>query len=251
MGTIAPKTGIAPFTELVAHVMSMEPYASARLVFWVVDNGSSHAGQASIDRMNTAWPTATLVHLPVHASWLNQVEIYFSVLQRKAISQSTSPTSTPSPSASSPSRTATTGQHPVRLDLQPHRPPRTAQPDRPTRAEHHPHHRCLTPGRGGEGDDILRNDRVLEHGGCAPAPEERPLAVDRLPSAVVIVGRFVVLLRHVPPLDRRRSGGGAEHDEGSGGLPKYCTLRHRGAHRSEPRSPCIADGLPRSRREPS
>ena len=35
--------------------------------------------------MGTAWPTATLVHLPIHASWLNQVEIYFSVLQRKAI----------------------------------------------------------------------------------------------------------------------------------------------------------------------
>jgi hypothetical protein len=25
------------------------------------------------------------VHLPVHASWLNQVEIYFSVLQRKVL----------------------------------------------------------------------------------------------------------------------------------------------------------------------
>lgn len=86
LGTIADKTGIAPFTELVEKVMSVEPYASARRVFWVVDNGSSHAGQASIDRMNTAWPTATLVHLPIHASWLNQVEIYFSVLQRKAIS---------------------------------------------------------------------------------------------------------------------------------------------------------------------
>jgi hypothetical protein len=55
-------------------------------VFWVVDNGSSHAGQAAIDRMAAAWPTATLVHLPIHASWLNQVEIYFSVTQRKAIS---------------------------------------------------------------------------------------------------------------------------------------------------------------------
>ncbi|MCW2718319.1 IS630 family transposase [Pseudonocardia sp.] len=86
IGTIAPKTGIEPFTELVEKVMSCEPYASARRAFWVVDNGSSHAGQASIDRMNTAWPTATLVHLPIHASWLNQVEIYFSVLQRKAIS---------------------------------------------------------------------------------------------------------------------------------------------------------------------
>jgi len=68
IGAIAPKTGIAPFEELVAHVMSTQPYASARRVFWVVDNGSSHNGQASIDRMNAAWPTATLVHLPVHAS---------------------------------------------------------------------------------------------------------------------------------------------------------------------------------------
>jgi len=86
IGSIAPKTGITPFTDLVAQVMSVEPYASARRVFWIVDNGSSHAGQASVERMNTAWPTTTLVHLPIHASWLNQVEIYFSVLQRKAIS---------------------------------------------------------------------------------------------------------------------------------------------------------------------
>ncbi len=85
LGAIAPKTGITPFEELVAQVMSTEPYASARRVFWVVDNGSSHNGQRSIDRMNAAWPTATLVHLPVHASWLNQVEIYFSILQRKAV----------------------------------------------------------------------------------------------------------------------------------------------------------------------
>jgi hypothetical protein len=54
-------------------------------VFWVVDNGSSHAGQASVRRMAQAWPTATLVHLPVHASWLNQIEVVFSVIQRKVI----------------------------------------------------------------------------------------------------------------------------------------------------------------------
>jgi len=88
LGHIAPKTGIEPFTELVEKVMTTEPYASARRVFWVVDNGSSHIGQPSIDRMQDAWPSATLVHLPVHASWLNQVEIYFSILQRKAISPS-------------------------------------------------------------------------------------------------------------------------------------------------------------------
>jgi transposase len=85
LGHIAPKTGIEPFEKLVAHVMTTEPYASARRVFWVVDNGSSHNGARSIERMHTTWPTATLVHLPIHASWLNQVEIYFSILQRKAI----------------------------------------------------------------------------------------------------------------------------------------------------------------------
>ena len=84
-GQIAPKTGIEPFTNLVEQVMTTEPYASARRVFWVVDNGSSHHGWRSIQRMEQAWPNATLVHLPIHASWLNQIEIYFSILQRKAI----------------------------------------------------------------------------------------------------------------------------------------------------------------------
>lgn len=85
IGHIAPTTGIAPFGELVAQVMTQQPYASAKRVFWVVDNGSSHAGKTSIARMSNAWPTTTLVHLPVHASWLNQIEIVFSVIQRKVI----------------------------------------------------------------------------------------------------------------------------------------------------------------------
>ena len=85
LGQIAPKTGIEPFEKLVAHVMTTEPYGSARRVFWVVDNGSSHNGARSVERLHTAWPTATLIHLPIHASWLNQVEIYFSILQRKAL----------------------------------------------------------------------------------------------------------------------------------------------------------------------
>jgi transposase len=84
-GQIAPRTGIEPFTDLVNQVMTTEPYASARRVFWVVDNGSSHHGWRSILRMEQDWPNATLVHLPVHASWLNQIEICFSILQRKAI----------------------------------------------------------------------------------------------------------------------------------------------------------------------
>jgi hypothetical protein len=84
-GSVADKTGIVPFMELVERVMTTEPYASARRVYWVVDNGSSHNGQRSVDRMAAAWPSATLVHLPVHASWLNQIEVVFSVIQRKVI----------------------------------------------------------------------------------------------------------------------------------------------------------------------
>ncbi len=85
MGRVEPTTGIAPFAALANQVMSQEPYASARRVFWVADNGCSHRGQASVRRLAAAWPNATLVHLPVHASWVNQIEIVFSVIQRKVI----------------------------------------------------------------------------------------------------------------------------------------------------------------------
>lgn len=89
IGRLEPKTGIEPFARVVEQVMSTEPYASAERVFWVVDNGSSHRGKASSDRMTTAWPTAWLVHLLVHASGLDQAEIFFSVLQRKVLTPTT------------------------------------------------------------------------------------------------------------------------------------------------------------------
>jgi hypothetical protein len=84
-GRCEPSTGIAPFGRLVDQVMAAEPYASARRVFWVVDNGSSHRGHASVDRLQGAWSNLTLVHLTVHASWLNQIEIYFSIVQPKVL----------------------------------------------------------------------------------------------------------------------------------------------------------------------
>jgi hypothetical protein len=82
---VEERTGIEPFGGLVEQVMTSEPYASARRVFWVVDNGSSHAGRASIERLEGAWENLRLIHLPVHASWLNQIELYFSIVQRKAL----------------------------------------------------------------------------------------------------------------------------------------------------------------------
>jgi hypothetical protein len=84
-GRCEPKTGIAPFARLVKQVMTVEPYASARRVFWVVDNGSSHRGQTACDRLHARWPNAVLGQLPIHASWLNQVEIYNSIIQRKVL----------------------------------------------------------------------------------------------------------------------------------------------------------------------
>jgi hypothetical protein len=85
MGRCEPSTGIKPFTALVDQVMTTEPYASAKRVFWVVDNGASHRNWAAAARLNNAYPNAQMVHLPVHASWLNQVEVYFSVIQRKLL----------------------------------------------------------------------------------------------------------------------------------------------------------------------
>jgi hypothetical protein len=84
-GRCEPHTGIEPFDALVHQVMTSEPYASARRVFWVVDNGSSHRGERSVRRLEGRWPTLRLIHLPVHSSWLNQIEIYFSIVQRKVL----------------------------------------------------------------------------------------------------------------------------------------------------------------------
>jgi hypothetical protein len=84
-GRCEATTGIVPFDRLVEDVMGQEPYRSARRVFWIFDNGSSHRGQKAVQRLQGRWPSIIPVHTPVHASWLNQVEIYFSIIQRKVL----------------------------------------------------------------------------------------------------------------------------------------------------------------------
>jgi hypothetical protein len=84
-GRCEPKTTIGAVDRLVEQVMTTEPYRSARRVFWIADNCSSHRGEKAAARLRVRWPTVTLVHTPVHASWLNQVEIYFSIVQRKVV----------------------------------------------------------------------------------------------------------------------------------------------------------------------
>jgi hypothetical protein len=84
-GRCEPKTGKAAFGRLVDDVMNQEPYRSARRVFWIVDNGSSHRGERAAEELRARHPRVVIVHTPVHASWLNQIEIYFSILQRKVL----------------------------------------------------------------------------------------------------------------------------------------------------------------------
>ena len=83
----APKTtGIVPFMGLAGQVMERPEYKSAPRVFVIVDNGSDHRGQAAVKRLAAAHPNAIMIHTPVHASWLNQVEIFFSIIQKKVVS---------------------------------------------------------------------------------------------------------------------------------------------------------------------
>lgn len=84
-GICERKTGIQAYHKLVDLVMGQEPYRSARRVFWITDNGSSHRGESSKQRLLDWYPNAIQIHTPVHASWLNQVEIVFSILQRKVL----------------------------------------------------------------------------------------------------------------------------------------------------------------------
>ncbi len=84
-GRCEQRTGKAAFGRLVDDVMAQEPYRSARRVFWIVDNGSSHRGERAAAELRQRHPRVVVVHTPVHASWLNQIEIYFSIIQRKVL----------------------------------------------------------------------------------------------------------------------------------------------------------------------
>ena len=70
---------------MVTQILNQEPYCDAERLFLIVDNGSSHRGKRSVARLHRRDKRIILVHTPVHASWLNQVEIYFSIIQRKVL----------------------------------------------------------------------------------------------------------------------------------------------------------------------
>lgn len=85
IGQINDTNNILTFNQLVEKVMTQHPYSTARRVFWIVDNGPAHHPNTFPARLSNLYEHAIAVHLPTHASWLNQIEIYFSILQRKAL----------------------------------------------------------------------------------------------------------------------------------------------------------------------
>jgi hypothetical protein len=84
-GETSPKSGIEPFEAALACLLAQPPYREAERLFLVVDNGSSHHPSTSPARIRRQFPKVEVVHLPVHSSWLNQIEIYFSIVHRKAL----------------------------------------------------------------------------------------------------------------------------------------------------------------------
>jgi hypothetical protein len=84
-GRVAPTTSIATFNQLIDLVMTQAPYQAAARTFWMVDGGSAHHRNTFPARLHGLYANTVAVPLPVHASWLNQIELYFSIVQRKVL----------------------------------------------------------------------------------------------------------------------------------------------------------------------
>jgi hypothetical protein len=84
-GEVHPSNGIETFERTLGHCLQSALCREAKRVFLIVDNGSSHHPSTSPVRIQTQYPQVTVVHLPTHSSWLNQVELYFSIVHRKAL----------------------------------------------------------------------------------------------------------------------------------------------------------------------
>ena len=85
IGRVAPNTSIATFKQLVDLVMTQKPYQSSARTFWIVDGGCAHHPSTFPKRLKGMYPNAVAVSLPTHSSWLNQIEIFFSIVQRKVL----------------------------------------------------------------------------------------------------------------------------------------------------------------------
>jgi DDE superfamily endonuclease len=150
-GRCEDTTGIEAFERLVTQVTDQEPYSSARRVFWIVDNGSSHRGQAAIDRLAARHSNAIVVHTPIHASWLKPGRD--RLLYHPAKGALAQRPNRPQPRGRTPGRLRDPlqpGSQTVQMEIHHHhRPPRPPDQARrpPTRAapQHHSTTDSLTP----------------------------------------------------------------------------------------------------------
>lgn len=94
-GEVTTQNGIAPFERALGHCLQQEWLAAAERVFLIVDNGCAHHPRTSPARLRQQFPQVEVVHLPTHASWLNQIEIYFSIVRRKALTPLNFPSKAP------------------------------------------------------------------------------------------------------------------------------------------------------------
>jgi hypothetical protein len=85
MGRCALTPCIEPFGRLLYQVLAQEPYRSGKRLCWIVAHGSSRRGETAKHWLHQVNSHIFVVHTPVRASCLNQVEFYFSITQRKVL----------------------------------------------------------------------------------------------------------------------------------------------------------------------
>jgi hypothetical protein len=85
LGRCEAQTAIEAFGRLVDQILDEKPHSEAERLFLIVDNSSSHRDQGAVESLRARDRRLILMHTPVHASWLNRVDIYFSILQRKIL----------------------------------------------------------------------------------------------------------------------------------------------------------------------
>jgi len=76
----------ANFERLVKNLMKHPIYQYADRMFWVTDNGKANHPNTFPRWAKKQYNNVKCLHLSVRASWLNQIELYFSILTLKSVS---------------------------------------------------------------------------------------------------------------------------------------------------------------------
>jgi len=82
LGSDAPRNDAAHFIAFLEEIDAAVPAHLA--IHLVADNGSSHVARATRGWL-AGHPRFHVHHTPPHASWLNQVELFFSILARRLL----------------------------------------------------------------------------------------------------------------------------------------------------------------------